>query len=89
MENSRVENVEADVAVTCSQGALRPLALELAERVLALGDSQATPLHFGYADTCAVFMDPQEPALPRPHDPDAQGAFQLGAPTASVSLRCN
>jgi hypothetical protein len=42
----------------CAQGTLRPLALELAERVLLLRNSQATPVHLGHEQSTAVDGDP-------------------------------
>ena len=49
-----VENIEPDFGVTPPQGTLRPLAFKLAQHVLPLHHSQATPFHLGHEQSLAV-----------------------------------
>ena len=53
-QNAGVEQVEPDIGIARAQGAVRPLALQLAERVLSFRDRYALPFHFGHEEPLAI-----------------------------------
>ena len=53
-QHASVEQVEPDMGMAGAQGAVRPLALQLAEHVLSFRDRYAPPFHFGHDEPLAI-----------------------------------